>query len=151
MPLAVPIQIILGIPGLWRTRGDIVLAIASQAQPYIYSGNMLLSTETKQMCVVHMYEHGPSLREAFAIAGQRSLTTEDLDRIAAHTLTAYLISDGGTFDAAAAMMGAGRALLRAGGLAVKVETSGIAHAQLSGKPWRQYTTTWQCFEPTLQL
>src|SRR5579872_2581977 len=81
MPVATPVQIILGVPGMWRTRDEIVLAIVSQAQPYIYAGNMLLNTETKQMCTVEIYEHDPSLRKAFAIAGDRSLTNEDLDKI----------------------------------------------------------------------
>lgn len=126
--MSAPVQIVLGVPGMWRTRSDIVQAVASRAQPYMYAGNMLLNTETKQMCFVEIQEHDPTLRNAFAIAGHRSLTAADLDGIAAHTLTPYLIGDGGSIEAAVAMLDAGCAILRAGGLAVKVESSGIAYS-----------------------
>lgn len=135
MAVAAPVQIILGIPGVWRTRSDTVQAIAAEAAPYIFVGITLMNTDTKHMCEMEIYEHDPSLRGAFAAAGKHSLTEDDLDAIAAHTLTPYLIGTGGSVEAAIAMLDAGYAILRAGGLAVKVETSGIAH---SASDWRSF-------------
>ena len=45
-----------------------------------------------------------------------------------HATVAYLIAPGGSREAADAMMRAGAALIDAGGLGVKVDSTGIAHA-----------------------
>ena len=68
-------------------------------------------------------ERDPELRQYYALANRRSLSAADLDRIATHQSTAYLIGPGGTLEGAQDMLQAGAALLDAGGFAVKVGNS----------------------------
>ena len=56
------------------------------------------------------------------------MTKEDLERIDAHLIVLYLIGPGGSLDNARSMMDFGAGLVKAGGLAVKVETAGAGHS-----------------------
>lgn len=71
-----------------------------------------------------------------AVAGRGALSAADLDNIERHTHTVYLIGDGGSFENARTLMRAAQALLRCGGLAVKVESAGLAH---TAEHWNQLT------------
>jgi hypothetical protein len=98
----------------------------------VYLGNLLMNTATKDVCEVELYDHDPDLAQAFARAGRSSLGKEDLTAIAAHTYTVYLKTAGGTVEAARGIMAAAGAVLRAGGIAVKVESASVAH---SARQW----------------
>lgn len=78
--------------------------------------------------VLDPYDHDPALRVAFAAAGQGRMAEADLDAVDRHGTCAYLvIEDGGSIDAATRLVRAAREVLLAGGLAVKVESAGVAH------------------------
>ena len=77
---------------------------------------------------MEVYEHDPNMRRAFEAAGGGRISDEQLDRIQQHSHTLYLSSDGGSTDRARAIAVAGNTLLNCGGLGVKVESAGIAHA-----------------------
>jgi hypothetical protein len=51
---------------------------------------------------------------------------DELEQIARHTFTLYLRGDGGSVDAAREIIDVATALVRAGGLGVKIESSGTA-------------------------
>ena len=129
-------QIILGIPGPWADRSEITTAIVRHSGGYLFAGMVLMHVETKAMCRVDVAGPDPRLRDAFEIAGGGRLSPQELDAIAKHRHTIYLIGDGGSFDQARTMMRAANALLRCGGLAVKVESAGIAH---SAERWNELT------------
>jgi hypothetical protein len=76
---------------------------------------------------LEVYEHDPNLKRAFSIAGLGRLTDGDLEAIGSHTFTLYLSCPGGSVDAAKKMLHATEGLLKAGGLAVKIESTGTAH------------------------
>ena len=119
---------ILGLPGQWLTRSDIVTSIARLSDGLIFAGKLLLDTKTNQSYQLDLYEHDPDLVRAFALAGRRSLTESDLAAIDAHTHTLYVIGTGGSGERAKLLMQIGTRLLHAGGLAVKVESTGVAHS-----------------------
>jgi len=121
-------DIILGLPGLWPTRSDIVTSIVRLSDGLIFAGKVLLDTTTNQSYQLDIYEHDPDLVRAFALAGRRSLTENDLAAIDAHTHTLYVIGKGGSGERAKLLMQVSTRLLRAGGLAVKVESTGVAHS-----------------------
>ncbi len=121
-------HIILGIPGRWTDRTDIVAAIAQRSEGFICTGTVLYNTATRDSYHIDVYDHDPALARAFALAGRHSLTETDLRLIADHTYTLYIIGNGGSPDAARRMMQAAAGILRAGGLAVKIETTGKAHS-----------------------
>jgi hypothetical protein len=131
-------RIILGIPGKWPTRADVVRAIAEFSGGYLFSGNALMNAKTEQSWPVDVYQHDPKLRRAFEVAGQGLIDDVTLDEIASHTQTIYVLGEDVGLEPARAMLDVGRALLDAGGLAVKVESCGTAH---DAKTWRDLSGT----------
>jgi Domain of unknown function (DUF4261) len=130
--MAALVQTVVGIPGAWISRTDIVTSIAKQSDGFLFAGGVIMNRTTQQGVKLEVYEHDPELPQAFARAGHRALTQADLDAIAAHTYTLYLVGQGGSVDAARRIMEIAVGLLKAGGIAVKVESTGIAH---SARDW----------------
>jgi hypothetical protein len=76
-----------------------------------------------------LIEHDPLLVDSIREAGRGVIPESDLELIARHTFTMYIRGEGGSIESARAVADVASALVRAGGLAVKVESSGIAHAR----------------------
>lgn len=129
------IEIVLGIPGLWSERTEILSAIEQQTDGLVFVGKLLFDRRTNQGFVVDVYEHDATLRKAFAVTGRGLIAEQDLEAIAGHTYTLYVKGPGGTINAALRMMELGVQLLKAGGIAVKVETAGLAH---SAQDWQRF-------------
>jgi uncharacterized protein YegJ (DUF2314 family) len=137
---AVPGKIILGIPGLWPTKTDLITAIVrankDQSNPrYLGLGPMIADLQSKESFGFEVYDRDPRLAEAFRVAGQGRLSPELLASIADHKYTVYILSQRQDIAAAKSMLRLAAFLLDAGGLAVKVETTGTAH---SADRWRYY-------------
>lgn len=128
------VQIVLGIPGTWPDRSSIVRAVAAQSGGWALVGDWLLSNDSHSVCEVDIRPYDDRLARSFAYAGRGALSDDDLAAIAAHTYTVYLISETATVEGAREAQLAGVALLDAGGLAVKVESAGVAH---SAGAWRE--------------
>jgi Domain of unknown function (DUF4261) len=128
-------QTVIGIPGRWPSRSDIVTSIATRSGGYLFAGMVMMKIGTKDGFTLKIYEHDPNLKKAFSIAGRGRLTDEDLDAIGSHTFTLYLVIEGGTINAAKKALHAANALLKSGGLAVKVESTGTAHR---ADQWAQF-------------
>ncbi len=120
-------EIILCIPGQWSDRTALVTAIATQSDGYLFAGGVMMHVVSQDGFEVQVDGVDPRVPRAFELAGRRSLTPEDMLAIQAHTQVLYLIGPGGSTHAARRLMLAGVGLLKAGGLAVKVETTGSAH------------------------
>lgn len=118
--------IVIGIPGKWKNRDAIVEAIAQHSGGYIFAGMMLNHTETNESFGLEIYEKDPDLRKAFEFAGMGQLTEEQLQAIDEHTFTIYVIGGGGSIELAQKMMTISQALMKIGGLGIKVETTGKA-------------------------
>lgn len=120
-------DIILCIPGKWADRSEIVTTLAAtNEQEYIFAGNILLHIPSGEGFEVKIETRDEQLQEAFAIAGQGRFTEEELQTIADHSFVIYLIGKGGDLSSAQKTMDAGVAFLNAGGLGIKVETTGKA-------------------------
>jgi len=65
--------------------------------------------------------------DAFKAAGPHWKDTPEMDLIPSHKSVVYLISKGGSIEAAHSIMKAANGLLKSGGFAVKVESTGLAH------------------------
>lgn len=141
-------QIIIGIPGLWEARSGIVHSIAKtsdakEGSGFFFAGTVLLEIATQIGYTLEVYEPDPGLENAFEIAGQGSIAQSDLELISQHTFTLYVTKDDPSLEAAKGMLRAGRALLKAGGIAVKVESAGIAH---SAQQWLQISDSTDPFD-----
>jgi hypothetical protein len=118
---------ILCIPGQWADRSEIVTSLAgANTQEYIFAGNILLHIPSGEGFEVEIAAHDPQMQQSFTLAAQGRLTDEELQAIGRHSFVVYLIGKGGSLQHAANMMRAGIAFLKAGGQAVKVETTGKA-------------------------
>ena len=126
---------IIGVPGMWPTRSDIVSSIAKSSGGYLLAGAIMMHIETKTIFQVDVYDYDENLVEAFRLAGGGKIVAEDLKRIADHTFCVYLIAEGGSVESARRTVAAGEALLKSGGLGVKIESAGLAH---SAATWGQF-------------
>lgn len=125
---------VLCIPGPWESRSDLVQAIARGGSGYIFAGQVLMNMQTKQTCELDFQARDDRMAAAFRAAGPHWVGTPEMQRIADHSAVAYLVVDGGVAMTAEALMQAADALLEAGGLGVKVESSGVAHPPAD---WRE--------------
>jgi len=121
------VQTIVGIPGIWTSRTEIVTSIASKSEGYLFAGVALLDTTNNEGFGLEIYDHDQNLSRAFSIAGGATFNPAQLEAIAKHTYTLYLIGDGSSIESAREIAKAVCGLLRSGGIAVKIESSGIAH------------------------
>jgi len=128
-------EIILCIPGCWEDRQELVQSVAERSGGYLLLGELFGHSETNTTFKVAVEGRDSQMSQAFRAAGRHWLVDDDIQQIEAHTKVVYIIARGGSFALAKAAMNAADGLLRAGGLAVKVETSGVAH---SAAAWRDF-------------
>lgn len=133
------IETIIGIPGRWKNKSEIVTEIASKSDGYIFVGDLLLNNNEKELYRLEIYEYDQDLPKSFMYAG--NFTDDQLKNIGEHNSTIYLIAKSGNLNSISSINKAVCGLLKAGGLAVKVESSGVAHTSdewfqlaYSGKP-----------------
>ena len=128
-------RLIVGVPGSWKERGELVLSVAkSSGGAYLFAGGVFMETATQQACEMDWQEHDDEMRRAFEIAGQGKLSGTLLDAVGAHGSTAYLVFDEPGYETARMAARFVRVLLQAGGIAVKIESAGVAH---SPERWRE--------------
>lgn len=125
-------QIVIGVPGNWSTRNEIVANIAHRGNGLLLAGFVLMDSTTQEAYEVEIYDHDPELAKAFEIAGRLRMSQSDIEAIRSHTFILYLIAKSASLEQAQKVLKVGCGLLEAGGLAVKVETTGKAH---TAKDW----------------
>src|SRR5271165_3439345 len=55
-------QTVIGIPGRWPNRSDVVTSIASRSGGYLFAGIVMMKIGTKDGFKLEIYEHDPKLR-----------------------------------------------------------------------------------------
>ena len=131
-------RIIVGVPGPWPDYRALTQAIAQAHTGYIAAGLVMMEIGGAMGFAIDFYPHDPKLRSAFRAAGGGLFSEDQLDIIAGHQTTAYLLCDRSSQDAAKAIARAAVAILDAGGLGVKVESTGVAHPP---EAWRALTAS----------
>lgn len=118
---------VLCIPGYWKDRSEIVTAIVANNENYIFAGQVLLNTKTKESYELEIYERDERMQNAFKITGRVTGVSDSfLDEIGKHNLVVYLIGSTGSLESAKAIALAGNAVLKAGGIGIKIESTGKA-------------------------
>jgi hypothetical protein len=117
--------IVIGIPGNWKDQDTLVAAI-NELSNYSYAGVALLHEPTQTSFGVEIYEQDSNMRGSFEQWGLGRIEEAQLQAIDKHTYTIYLIGKGGSLEDGRRIMAASEALLQAGGLGVKIETTGKA-------------------------
>lgn len=123
-------ELIICIPGPWRDRADFIgRVITTEPQGrFMFAGGILADIQQQDHVPLEFCAPDPRMVRAFETAGQGKLPAECLEQIRQHTAVVYLhfpINLQGQRGPVAKFTG----LIRhVGGIAVKVESSGVAHA-----------------------
>jgi hypothetical protein len=121
-------ELIIAIPGPWADRKDFLTRVVTKtAGEFMFAGLILACPKANDHVGLELYESDPNMRRAFEYAGRGKLGSDTLDAIAAHRMTAYLhfrLEIPGQQERLRRFTGL---LHEVGGLAVKIETSGVAH------------------------
>jgi hypothetical protein len=126
------VEIVLCIPGPWRDRAELVERIVKDSDGYIFAGMVLMNMQSKDGFKLEFEgSRDERMLAAFEAAGPHWKSTPEMERIALHQSVVYLISNGGSIEAAHCIMEAANGLLKSGGMGVKVESTGLAHSPAS--------------------
>ena len=128
MPEPLLRELLLCIPGPWADRSDFVRAVISETKgEFMFAGVILANPAKKDHVPLDFGPHDPQMRQAIEIAGQGRLSTRLLDQVAEHRGVTYLHFPVGIISQKQRVATFTEALKRCGGLAVKVESAGVAH------------------------
>jgi hypothetical protein len=128
-------SIVLGIPGDWKDRSEIVKSIALHSGGYLFAGKVLMHSKSKTHFGLEVYDHDPNLAEKVRLGSMGQIPEDVLDAIQAHTFTLYLLSYETGREVVERMVDAAVGLLESGGLAVKVEFAGFS---VNAAQWREH-------------
>jgi len=121
-------EAVICIPGEWQSQQEFVRSIVKMSDGYVFAGRILLEMKTRASFELQFEGRDPRMLEAFRASGRHWQDTDEMARIAGHSSVAYLIGHGGSRKNAEALMAAAAGVIKAGGLGVKVESAGVAHA-----------------------
>lgn len=130
-----PPQLILCIPGPWRERAQLSAALLDSRDGYAMIGHLLAHLPSGFKCEFDFCEQDSRMQGAFEASAPHWRDTLEIAKICQHESVVYLVGEGGSRAAAEDMMRAAAALVRAGGLGVKVESAGLAH---SPQAWLEF-------------
>ena len=119
-------QVIVGVPGAWRDRQEIVDSIADNSGGYLFAGMVLMDKVTQDGFTLEVHDHDPQLVDAIAHSASEPFSDDELQRVAGHTYTLYLVGEEGSVPLARKFIHAAQGLLKAGGIVVNVESAGLA-------------------------
>jgi hypothetical protein len=122
-------EIILCIPGPWTSRSEFLNAVIT-VEPhgeFMFAGGILAHPTGNDHVPVTYEDADPRMVEAFEAAGQGKISEATLQRIASHGGVAYLHFPMDLPGQRERMVKFTDVMRRAGGLAIKVESSGVAH------------------------
>jgi hypothetical protein len=121
-------KIILCIPGVWESHQALLHSLLAHDTGYIYAGLIIKSLESEYFAEIEEHDNDPHVSQIFRSFSLGRFSENELQAIDQHKMVIYVICDGGSIELAQQALLLGQALLKAGGLAVKVETSGLTHS-----------------------
>jgi hypothetical protein len=140
-PLVKP-KTVLCIPGKWKDHDEVVASIATtNMNKFIFAGKIIMNIETEKSFELEICDSDERMRESFKWAGLvNRVTDEFLDEIEQHSSVIYIIGETGNLTDARAIAEAGNALLKAGGIGLKVESAGKA---FTAEHWTKLLTDFE--------
>jgi len=121
-------ETVLCIPGNWKDQTEIVSAISkNNGNEFILAGMTLLNLKTNQGFEVQICEQDERMKDSFEYAGAvNGISEKFLQEIERHKSVIYVIAETGDLASAKAVAEAGNAILKSGGIGIKVESAGKA-------------------------
>ncbi|MHB8860794.1 MAG: DUF4261 domain-containing protein [Pirellulaceae bacterium] len=121
-------EMMICIPGPWKDRKEFVQRVAVHTRgDFLFAGGILANPKTKDHVLVEFEEANTDMRRAFEIAGQQKLPESILNLIATHNSTVYLRFPLDVIGQRDRLLKFTNLVRDIGGIAVKVESAGIAH------------------------
>ncbi|MEP2239954.1 hypothetical protein [Maribacter sp.] len=119
---------ILCIPGNWDNRKEIVSTIIeNNMNDFIFAGSILLNIKTNEGFELEICERDDRMKDSFKFAGMvNQVSNEFIEQIDKHKYVIYLSSETGDLNSVTEIAKAGNAILKSGGIGIKVETTGKA-------------------------
>jgi hypothetical protein len=118
-------KITIAVPGPWSDRLDLVEQVTSRnGGGYLFLGPGLFDFRRMSGFSVDIFEYDANLVDAFEVRARRYFPTEVMDAIITHRTAVYLHAEGGSLELARAALEGTAALIRGGGVAVNVKSSG---------------------------
>lgn len=122
-------KLILCIPGKWVDRSDFIRQVITLEPKgrYMFAGMVLADTVEKDHVPLDFSEADAAAFKAFEIAGQGKLPLDVLRAIQNHRSVLYLHFPANLFAERQRVLKFSRIVQAIGGIAIKVESSGVAH------------------------
>jgi hypothetical protein len=121
-------RIVICIPGKWRNIDELAQQLSAHSSTFSLADNRFVDRQLQVELELQVTDYDPRMAQAFRALGPHWVETAAMDQINEHTLVVYLTGHGGSHPQAISLMLAAAALVKAGGLGVKIESSGIAHS-----------------------
>ncbi len=140
-------EMILCIPGPWADRSEFLRAVITLEPKgrYMFAGLVLADLVAKDHVPLEIHSADPHMAQAFKLAGQGRLPPEVMHSLQQHKSAAYLHFPADMASQRQRIVSFSQIIRSAGGIAVKVESSGVAHPWerwmdlLGGTPFEQYS------------
>lgn len=121
-------ELIVCIPGPWESRKAFLEALIPTTRgEFMFAGMLLAHPKGNDHVQMDFFEPYDQMTEAFSYAGQGKLSQETLSRIAQHRSVVYLHFPLDIASQRLRVIKFTEVIQQCGGIAVKLETSGIAH------------------------
>ncbi len=118
----------LCIPGDWADRTDFLTRVVTQTDgEFMLAGMILVKPLANAHVSFELEDHDPRMEESFRVSGQGKLPDALLKKVAEHRMVAYLHFDISFIQEQSKIIEFSRLMRSVGGIAVKVESSGLAH------------------------
>ncbi|BAU54417.1 hypothetical protein [Mucilaginibacter gotjawali] len=136
-PPVVACDTVLCIPGIWKDVEDIANTVFSVNEgTYMVVGDLLIHPQAAQFYKFEIKEQDENMAESFERLGKTTgITTVGLSKIRNHNYVIYITGKTGSFNEAHQIALAGAAILKAGGLGIRIDTTGKAFEQ---QKWLKY-------------
>jgi hypothetical protein len=129
-------DLVICIPGPWTDRSDFLrkVIVAEPAGRYMFAGMILADVGSKDHVRLDFCNSDPSIPRAFEIAGQDKIPTGILTQLKEHSSVVYLHFPLDLLNQRNRLLKFSEVIRRLGGIAVKMESAGIAHT------WERWQT-----------
>jgi hypothetical protein len=121
-------ELILAIPGPWKERSEFTTAvIAATDGQFMFAGPILMNPCTRDDITVEFCDADPQMKRAFQVAGRGQILPRTIGAIARHSGVAYAHFPLAVVGQQERLRKFTAVLRQAGGFAIKIESSGVAH------------------------
>jgi len=121
-------ETVICIPGTWDSWDEFkLLIVAATNGEYLAVGNILMNAKKQRHYTIEFCERDDKMKESFKNAGMVTRVSDSfLDDIGNHKHVIYISGPTGNLEESGHIAFAAEAILKAGGLGIKIETAGKA-------------------------